>query len=53
MELVKLSGVKTAIGDLTTADEKQERFVKGLTEKGWKVRTAKCDKFGRYDVGDT
>jgi len=52
VELVKLSRVKTAIGDLITADEKQERFVKGLTEKGWKVRTAKCDKFGRYDVGD-
>jgi len=52
VQVVRVNGAKMTTGNLITADEKQEWFVKGCTEKGWEVRTAKCDKFGRYVIGD-
>jgi len=52
VQVVRLSGVKTSMGELAMVTEKQGRFEEECVKKGWKVRTAKCDKFGRYDVVD-
>lgn len=50
VEVVRISGERRTIGAALTADERQKKFVKESTERGWEVRTAKYDKFGRFDV---
>jgi hypothetical protein len=50
VEVVRISGERRTIGAALTADERQKKFVKESTERGWEVRTAKCDKFGRFEV---
>ena len=53
VQVVRVCGMKTSMGDLAMVTEKQGRFEEECVKKGWEVKTAKCDKFGRYDVVDT
>ena len=52
VQVVRVSGVKTSMGVLAMVTEKQGRFEEECVKKGWEVKTAKCDKLGRYDVVD-
>ena len=52
VQVVRVSGVKTSMGELAMITDKQGRFEEECVKKGWEVKTAKCDKFGRYDVVD-
>jgi hypothetical protein len=52
IQLVRLSGKSRTMGDVEMAHANQRVLVERCRKRGWVVRTARCDKFGRFDVED-
>jgi hypothetical protein len=52
IQLVRLSGKSRMMGDVEMAHANQSALVERCSKRGWVVRTARCDKFGRFDVED-
>jgi hypothetical protein len=50
IRLLKLRSVKTTMAELAVIDTRQRAFVDECRLRGWDVRSARCDRFGRYDI---